>query len=104
MRLTKRLLGSEVFDGLDRNQRSCERSSRSGEVLIPWFAIVSDAGTMPDWCQAEPPGAARALARACGGAGFGRDTPIWRARQIPIEIRLVQLDAQAWIDGAPDLA
>ena len=79
MRLTKRLLGSEVFDGLDRNQRSCERSFRSGEVLIPWFAISSNAGTMPEWSQAEPPWAAQALNRSCAVAVFGNDTPIWRA-------------------------
>jgi hypothetical protein len=44
------------------------------------------------------------LNRCCAVAVLGSDTPIWRARQSTIEIRLVQLDAQAWIDGAPDLA
>ena len=33
-----------------------------------------------------------------------RHADLARARQSTIEIRLVQLDAQAWIDGAPDLA
>jgi hypothetical protein len=73
-------------------------------VLIPWFAISSNAGTMPEWCQADPPWAAQALNRSCAVAVFGNDTPIWRARQSTIEILLVQLDAEAWIEGAPDLA
>ena len=68
-----------------------------------WFAISSSALTMAEWSQALPPLAAQALNSSMAVAVLGRLTPsAARTGQCQAQILLVQLDAEARVEGALD--
>src|SRR4051794_18841774 len=57
-----------------------------------------------EYSQAAPPCAAQGLNSSCAVTLFGSDTPVWRARQRVVQVFVVQLDPEAWVESAPDHA